>query len=65
MSGWAGIVAVVVGGATTDVVEDVRTTEVVVEVTVDAAELVEPHAAREAVAVKKSVMRRTFRLTTR
>ena len=48
MSGCVGIVAVVIGDVTTEVaVGDVWTTEVVVEVAVDVAEVVEPHAARE------------------
>ena len=57
MSGWVGIVAVVVGGEIAEiVVGDVRIVEVVVGVVVDPAELVEPHAAMESAEISGRIM---------
>ena len=63
MSGWAGIVAVVVGGLMTDVVVDIGSvTGTVLEVEVDMADEIEPHATRVALAAKSMPMIRTARL---
>ncbi len=57
MSGWVGIVAVVVGGEIAEiVVGDVRIVEVVVGVVVDIAAAVEPQAARDTTKAKNAVM---------
>ena len=57
MFGWVGIGAVVFGGKRIEVVVGgIRTVDVVLEVWAAIAEAVEPHAARDPVAIQKTVM---------